>query len=108
MDSNEVYQRYQELQQYVSWTGDDAARLAKLGPVLGPEFPALIDDFYHMIAQHPEASKVVTGGAAQFQRLKTRMLSWLRELFGGTYDADYVDRRFQAGLRHVDIGLDQA
>ena len=32
---------------------------------------------------------------------------WLRELFSGTYDADYVARRWRVGWRHVEIGLEQ-
>src|SRR5262249_14177919 len=33
--------------------------------------------------------------------------AWLRELVSGKYDADYVQRRWKVGHRHVEIGLDQ-
>ncbi len=33
-------------------------------------------------------------------------MQWLRELFAGRYDRDYVLRRWKVGNRHVEIGLD--
>jgi len=69
--------------------------------------PILIDDFYAEIERHPRARKVITGGQAQIERLKVTLLSWMRELLSGVYDAAYVARRWRVGLRHVEIGLDQ-
>jgi signal transduction histidine kinase len=74
---------------------------------LEPHFPALIDDFYQEIQQHPNASKAITGGEAQIERLKGSLRAWVRELFSGQYDKEYVARRWRAGYRHVEIGLDQ-
>src|SRR5262249_14525593 len=34
-------------------------------------------------------------------------VGWLRDLLGGVYDGPYVERRWRAGWRHVEIGLDQ-
>jgi signal transduction histidine kinase len=69
--------------------------------------PALVDDFYAEIERHPDARKVITGGAAQVERLKTTLARWLRELLCGCYDREYVTRRWRVGWRHVEIGLDQ-
>jgi signal transduction histidine kinase len=107
MDQDQVYRRYQELQRYVGWTDEDAARVHRLMPVVQPHFAALIDDFYAEIERHPNARKVITGGAQQIARLKGTLTNWLRELFDGRYDADYVVRRWRVGFRHVEIGLDQ-
>ena len=107
MDAELIFQRYQDLQRYVGWTDDDARRVAELLPVVEPNFPQLIDDFYDEIERHPAARKVITGGAAQVDRLKGTLRGWVRQLFSGTYDREYVRRRWQVGLRHVDIGLDQ-
>jgi PAS domain S-box-containing protein len=107
MDADKLFQRYQELQQYVGWTVDDAARIRTIAPVLEPHLPALVDDFYAEIERHPEAMKVITGGRAQIQRLKGTLLTWLKELLAGPYDAAYVARRWRVGWRHVEIGLDQ-
>ncbi len=91
----------------MGWTDDDATRVRALMPLVQPYFTALIDDFYAEIERHPEARKVITGGDEQIARLKGTLTKWLRELFNGTYDADYVARRWRVGLRHVEIGLNQ-
>lgn len=107
MNPDELFGRYQELQQYVCWTEEDAGRVQSVAGVLEPHLAPLIDDFYAEIERHPEARKVITGGAAQTERLKGTLRSWLRELLHGPYDRDYVARRWRVGWRHVEIGLDQ-
>lgn len=107
MDTDRLLARYQELQQYVGWSEDDAARVAASWDQVEPHLTALIEDFYHEIERHPEASKVITGGPAQVERLKQTLHAWLRELFSGRYDREYAERRWRVGWRHVEIGLDQ-
>jgi signal transduction histidine kinase len=107
MDPDALYRRYRELQRYVGWTDEDAQRVQSLAVLLDPYLPALIDDFYAEIDRHPDARKVITGGAAQIERLKGTLLRWLRDLLAGPYDREYVARRWQVGWRHVEIGLDQ-
>jgi two-component system, NtrC family, sensor kinase len=107
MNPDEIYRRYQELQRYVGWTDADAERVRALGPRIEPRLPELIDDFYAEIERHDDARKVITGGAAQVERLKVTLAGWLHELFAGRYDRDYVARRWRVGWRHVEIGLDQ-
>jgi two-component system, NtrC family, sensor kinase len=107
MNAADLYHRYQELQRYVGWTEEDARRIHSVGALLEAHFAPLIDDFYDEIERHPDARKVVTGGAAQIQRLKGTLITWVRELFSGRYDQEYVTRRWRVGWRHVEIGLDQ-
>jgi signal transduction histidine kinase len=103
----DFHEHYRELQAYVGWTDADARRVAAVAAPLEPYLPPLIDDFYAQIERHAEARKVITGGAAQIERLKGTLLRWVRELLAGVYDAAYVDRRWRVGRRHVEIGLDQ-
>jgi signal transduction histidine kinase len=103
----QLFERYCELQSYVGWTEEDAKRLRALAPRLEPFLGPLIDDFYDEIERHPNARKVITGGAAQIERLKGTLNQWIRELFTGRYDVAYVERRWKVGWRHVEIGLDQ-
>lgn len=105
--SSEVFERYQRLEQYVGWAEADAINLTAVAAILEPYFPALIDDFYHEIERNAETRKVITGGREQIERLKCTLVGWLRELFAGVYDADYVARRWRVGYRHVEIGLEQ-
>lgn len=107
MDPAKLFQRYQELQRYVGWTEDDAHAVHSLSGLMEPHLLALIDDFYAEIERHPDARKVITGGTQQIERLKGTLVRWLRELFAGNYDQDYVVRRWRVGCRHVEIGLDQ-
>ena len=107
MNADDLFRRYQELQQYVGWTDQDAVRVQSVAALLEGRFTPLIDDFYAEIERHPEARKVITGGAAQIERLKGTLRAWLRELMFGPYDRDYVARRWRVGWRHVEIGLDQ-
>src|SRR5262245_47313840 len=96
----EAFQRYQELQRYVNWTEQDAARVQSVGPLVKPVFASLVDDFYAEIQNHPEARKVITGGEAQIARLKKTLTRWLEELFAGSYGQSYVERRWRVGYRH--------
>src|SRR4051812_41981138 len=107
LDVDALFRRYQLLQGYVGWADGDAARVRAAGPLLESHFAALIDDFYAEIERHPDARKVITGGAAQIERLKGTLVRWVRELLAGRYDEDYVARRWRVGWRHVEIGLEQ-
>jgi signal transduction histidine kinase len=107
MNPDDLFRRYQELQQYAGWTEEDARRVQSVAGLLEPYLPALIDDFYDEIERHPDARKVITGGPQQITRLKGTLLRWVRELLSGPYDQDYVVRRWMVGRRHVEIGLDQ-
>ena len=102
-----LFSRYQDLQSYVGWSTADADRIVAAGRVVAPHFPALVDDFYAEIQRHPAASRVITGGQAQIDRLKQTLINWLRQLFAGSYDESYVTRRWRVGLKHVEIGLSQ-
>ena len=107
MDRDALFARYEELKAYVGWTEADAAHVRAIGRRLEPHFDAVVADFYDEIGRHPAARKVLTGGDAQVQRLKTTLRRWVGDLFLGQYDADYVERRWRVGLRHAEIGLDQ-
>jgi signal transduction histidine kinase len=107
MDADALFLRYQELQRYVGWTAEDAERIQGAAPALEPHFGPLIDDFYAEIERHPDARKVITGGAEQIVNLKGTLLGWLHDLVTGPYDAAYVAKRWRVGWRHVEIGLDQ-
>jgi signal transduction histidine kinase len=107
MNADDLYRRYQELQRYVGWTDEDAHRVRSVAELLEPRLGPLVADFYAEIQRHPGTRKVITGGPAQIERLKGTLSSWVRELLYGPYDREYVARRWRAGWRHVEIGLDQ-
>jgi PAS domain S-box-containing protein len=104
----EVYELYRDLQAYVGWTSDDAARIKQLAAFVRERMSLLIDDFYAEIERHPEAARVITGGKPQVERLKASLRDWLSESLDCRNDADYVLRRWRIGFRHAEIGLNPA
>lgn len=107
IDPERLFARYREMQRYADWTDEDAGRVQSVGPLLEPALRGLVDDFYREIERHPQAARVITGGREQVERLKGTLVRWLQELLSGRYDAEYVNRRWRVGYRHVEIGLDQ-
>lgn len=93
--------------EYVGWSDDDARRVQAAGPFVATAFAAVVDDFYDAIRRTPRVASVITGGDEQIARLKVTLTDWLRQLFAGRYDRDYVAQRWRVGWRHVDIGLEQ-
>ena len=107
MDQPKLFEVYEELRRYVDWQPVDEQRVAILRPLVQPVVGEIIDDFYDQVARHPGASRVITGGEAQIQRLKLTLRDWLNDLLTGPYDMAFVARRFRVGYRHVEIGLEQ-
>jgi len=102
-----LFARYEQLQRYVGWEAGDADRIHGAASFILPNLERLIDDFYDEILRHEETRARITGGDAQVERLKGTLGDWLRGLFSGKYDKDYVARRWLVGWRHVEIGLRQ-
>lgn len=106
MTSDRLQARYQEMQKYVGWTSDDARRVVRLQPIFADHISELIDDFYAEIQQHADTVKVISGGRPQITQVKKTLRAWLEQLLSGEYGDAYFQRRWQAGWRHVEIGLD--
>jgi two-component system, LuxR family, sensor kinase FixL len=103
-----LFQRFKDLQAYVGWTEEDAARIKSAAHIIDEGMDTLIDDFYAEIERHPDAARVITGGQAQITRLMASLKNWLRESLEGRSDLDYFLRRWNIGLRHAEIGLSPA
>ncbi len=107
MEPKRPLQRYRQLQQHVRWSDADARRVAELGRIVAPHFPALIDNCLAAWRDEAGAQRVFRGGDAQWARLHQSLAAWLQELFAGVYDAQYVARRVRIGRQHASIGLNQ-
>ena len=107
MPSNLV-ERFRDLQTYVGWTPDDAARVRSAADVIEKKMDTLIDDFYAEIQRHPDALRVISGGQEQIARLMKSLRAWLTETLECHSDPEYLERRWNIGLRHAKIGLDRA
>ena len=63
-----LFERYRDLQAYVGWTDDDAARVRSAAAVVEQRIDELVRDFYAEIQRHPEAARVISGGQAHPDR----------------------------------------
>ena len=107
MESNRLYQQYEEIKEYIGWTETDTTRIQEMGPWVKPSFSEIVADFYQQIQKTPEAARVISEGPEQITRLQQTLHLWLEQLFTGPYDETYVHRRWKIANRHVEIGLQQ-
>lgn len=98
---------FESLKAYVGFDASSAATLRELYPVVIPNAPAIVDDFYAAIEAHPEARQVITGGKAQIARLKHTLGAWLESVLKGPHDAEYLAAHARIGRVHVRIALPQ-
>ncbi len=96
-----------ELKSYVRFGEDDARRLGALAPVVEPHLPRIVERFYQTVLEHAGTRQVLAGGGQQVDRLRAHLTQWLRSLFGGRYDDDFVRQHDAIGRTHVRIGLPQ-
>jgi signal transduction histidine kinase len=66
-----------------------------------------MDRFYERLFHDPGARAIFTGGQAQIDHQRLRLVHWLNELFGGTYDQSYCEKRLAIGHTHVRVGMPQ-
>ncbi len=95
------------IKRYIGFGEADADRLRSLLPALRPEFPQIVEHFYDLVQEFPDAAAVITGGDAQLARLRRTLVDWLETAFAGPHDAAYHGRRLRIGWVHVRIGLPQ-
>lgn len=102
----ELQSLFIQLQSFLEWGDDDRRMIPELKSILEPCFPDLVEDFYLEIDRH-ESTRNVIANDNQRDRLKKTLQAWLGQLFGGTYDLEFVKSRWRVGHRHVEIELDQ-
>jgi truncated hemoglobin YjbI len=77
---------------------------ASPAPALPAVRTGLVEDFYRVILEHPEA-RAVFADAAQIDRLKRSLADWLTRLLEGPFDDEWIGRGARIGRRHVEVGL---
>jgi len=98
---------FDDMKRYIGLSDSDAAILASLAGPLRPHFPAIVAEFYEVLQRHPHARAVLAAQPGRLERLRASLGVWLEELFSGTYDQAYFERRARIGRIHVQVGLPQ-
>ncbi|MDO8632328.1 MAG: protoglobin domain-containing protein, partial [Phycisphaerales bacterium] len=98
---------FEAMKSYVGFTEQDAAAVAGLMDKVRPHIPEIVQRFYDVILQHPDARLAFSGGDPQIERQKELLAGWLDEVFNGVYEGRYFEARFRIGATHVRVGLPQ-
>lgn len=92
-----------ELIALMNLSSDEQALLGQLQGPAATGAPQMSEVFYARLLQHEHTREYLAG--KDLQRLHTMVGTWFIELFSGTYDEEYVQKRLNIGRIHVQIGL---
>jgi heme-based aerotactic transducer len=88
----------------LKFTDEDIAILRRLLPVIERRGDDIVDDFYEHLLQFEDAVSFFSDQES-LQRAKAAQREYLLDLFRGTYDEAYFERRLQIGVVHERIRL---
>lgn len=98
--------RFHELKSYIGFGSTDAENLRLLSAPAEAFIGPVRDRFYEVLLQHPGAREIFSS-PDQVERQKDAFVVWLRGLFSGPYDEEYLESRLRIGRTHVRVGLPQ-
>lgn len=93
------------LKRRTGFTQTHAAILKELGEVMAPIAPEVALAFYDYLGRDEELSSILHAVPGRVERLYGTFAAWYRELFSGTYDRAYAERRRRIGLVHARLGI---
>lgn len=88
----------------LSISDDDAKTLKEAKPIIVGDLDAIVGTFYDTLVDLEGVPEVI-GDAESLMRLKNHLRGYLRSLFDGEYDTNYVQSRLRIGLVHKRIGV---
>jgi len=95
---------FQEIKDSYRFNETEAETLRSLLPLVEPHADRLVQDFYQVFLQIPDAAKFLQDEARRL-RLTAAHHTWLLALFQGPFDDRYYQRLQRIGHTHVRIGL---
>ncbi len=93
----------QELVSLMDLSADESALLGELRPKARELAPQMTKAFYERLFSHQNTIEYLKD--ASMERLHSMVGNWFEEIFTGTYDAQYAQKRLVIGQIHVRIGL---
>jgi hypothetical protein len=100
---SDAYTQFETMKRFIGFGPQDAANLARLGPIFAKHGPAITDRFYAVLADFPETARLIEG---RVDLLKATHAAWMGGLFSGDYGEAYLNERLRIGQTHVRVGLD--
>ncbi len=89
----------------LGFSNDDVTALMSARSVIDRRVNALVKEFYEEQIRVPEIA-VLIGDVDTLHRLSQAQRRYILDLFGGVYDAEYVNNRLRIGMVHKRIGVD--
>lgn len=94
---------HDELSAMMGLSDEEKDHLAALQEEAEEQADAMTDDFYDRLLAHDHTAEYFEG--EDMDERHAMIADWFVELFGGTYDREYVAQRLKIGRVHVQIGL---
>lgn len=88
----------------LQFTMDDEQLLIAAASYIEKELKEIIDCFYQNLLKVPSLS-IIIGDVATLNRLKRSLEQYVKQLFNGNYDLDYVNSRLRIGLVHKRVNI---
>ncbi|KKB33313.1 methyl-accepting chemotaxis protein [Bacillus thermotolerans] len=85
-------------------TERDLSIINSLQPLISSHIEEIVTAFYDVILQQPELLTIIQENS-DVSRLKKTLERHIRELFEGTIDEDFIQKRLRIAYVHVRIGL---
>ena len=90
--------------QLIDLTNHDLEIAKRLQPIIEENISVLVNNFYNNVQQEPSLSQIILK-YSNVERLATTLTIHLVELFNGTIDTEFINKRLRIAHRHVEIGL---
>lgn len=100
-------QIFEALKQQLRFDQRDAQTLHAVADQIEELLPTVLDRACKRIFSFPETRQSITGGGDGQRKFRESLEQWVRSLFGGTYDEQYLQRRVKIGQAQVEIALPQ-
>jgi diguanylate cyclase (GGDEF)-like protein len=89
----------------LDFSAADVAVLAAARAMIQDQLDAIVAEFYEHLTSIEEVALII-GDAETLHRLRVVLREYIKDLFSGFYDADYVNSRLRIGQVHKRIGLE--
>jgi hypothetical protein len=96
----------EEMKAIGNLTEEERALLVDMDEAVSRHIPAIVDAFYNHLHKFDNLNKMLNAEPGRVQRLKGHLGNWLATLTAGVYDAEYFEKRYRIGKRHVEVGLE--